>query len=123
MITAKEAQELVKCSDLMVNRFLDVIGPAIREAATAGKTSLIASTIVTAPSHDVLSVHAETFKVPELTGLQKRIIDSLKGKGFGAQFEKHGDPYVPRSKQTGYDDEDARQTHYQHWTLVVRWSA
>ena len=119
MITATEAKELVKCSDVMVQRYLEALDPAIRSAAESGRTFLVTSSVSTTinGSHDVLSVHMPSRKMPEMTELQKRLIDALKKFGFAAQFERHGDPYVPPGLDSGYDDDTGPR--YQHWTMIV----
>lgn len=117
MITAKEAKELFEVSDTIVDQFLDVIDPAIRNAAIAGKKELCVSSIVTLPDHSKVGGSIGPFDRLEITPFQQRLIDKLVSYGFGAKLELYGNKYVPR----GLADDDNHGPEHQNYTIIVRW--
>lgn len=111
MITAHEAVQLVKTSDVEVERWLKIIDVKIREAASAGKREL-------ALYEDGLW-GAELVRVPvKPTPIQVRLCQKLTSLalGFSAKVEPHGEDYVPR----GHEDRENPEPYVNH-VIVIRW--
>ncbi len=116
MITAAQALELVKRSDAEVEKCLALIGPAVEEAAKAGRRILPLSSIMQLTNVEDVSFHAQ--RAPgALTEFQTKLITALKGFGYMAALQPHGQPYVPR----GLSDDEGNGPKYQHYTIIVRW--
>lgn len=111
MITAHEAVQLVKTSDVEVEKWLKIIDVKIREAASAGKRelALYETGLWTSEPHWV-SVKP--------TPIQVRLCQKLTSLalGFSAKVEAHGEQYVPRA----FEDRETPEQYVNH-VIVIRW--
>jgi hypothetical protein len=106
MLSAKEALELYNNSLYTLQKYLDEnFHSGIRQAAMDGKR------------RDFHNMGAEEHNLPELTPLEKKVLEELGKLGYTHHYMFYGDSYVPR----GLADDDGNGTSYKNYGIVVKW--
>ena len=119
-ISAKEARELVACSESKFQHILNVIWVAIRKAAIEGKSSLDVSKIPRLDRSHV-SFYSRPYAKSKLPYevLREKLIHALQEQGFEASIQPVERPYTPRSAEMG--EIGPCPPEPEEFTLVVKW--
>ena len=61
--------------------------------------------------------YTEEHNLPELTPLEKKVLEELGKLGYTHHYMFYGDSYVPR----GLADDDGNGTSYKNYGIMVKW--
>jgi hypothetical protein len=110
MITAAEAREIAKTSDVVCERLLQMLDPKIREAAEMGKSQFDTRHV------DKLQTEYQGYSRGVATPLMTKMVDKLKALGYTAEFASEKINY-----REDPDEPDRTYPTAYYYFIRIRW--